>query len=193
MGVSQFKMPSSGHVEHWKKQYIPSACFPGCQSSNIFISPRKAAPFHNIYFRYNWVLFLSNKSSGAGYPEMSHNTYGLVNRTAAISRGLTEETKAFWWPISSVILVTFAWESEGPLVPPQENTGKKKINFSLSLNRLNQLEVHTKNMWGKCDLTVKQMCFMNRTLRSNYSQLVLERPTFFHSERKMCLCVTLEQ
>lgn len=32
---------------------------------------------------------------------------------------------------------------------------------------------------------------MNRTSRSNYSQLVLERPTFFHSEKKMCVCHTV--
>ena len=49
-----------------------SACFHDCQSDNIFISQRKAAPFHNIYFKYNWVLFLSNKNSVAGDPEMRH-------------------------------------------------------------------------------------------------------------------------
>lgn len=123
-----------------KETMHPSACFPGCQSSNIFISQRKAAPFHNIYFKSNWVLFLSNKSSGAGDPEMSHNTCGLQNHSAAISRELTGETKPFWWLIS--------------LVPPLKNTGKKNLpknkqkkiqqNFSLSLNRVNQLEVHTK-------------------------------------------------
>lgn len=48
-----------------------------------------------------FIIYISNITEScflatrAGDPEMSHNKDGLVNHSAAISRELTEETKAF--------------------------------------------------------------------------------------------------